>query len=150
MLGTIYLLHFAQPISPAHTCQHYLGWCLDLDTRMAAHRAGRGSRLTQVAVERGIDFVIAQTWPGDRTLERRLKHRKEGPRLCPLCFPMTHRRVTINVEQLALPFPADTADDPFPAPPSITMDRYEIIVSRSWQARRAAPALAEEWDAGLL
>lgn len=150
MLGTVYLLHFAQPISPAHTCQHYLGWTSDLDMRLAEHRAGRGSRLTQVAVERGIDFVIAQTWPGDRTLERRLKHRKEGPRLCPLCFPVTHRRVTIAVEQLVLPFTVDTADDPFPTPPAGRIDGYEIFIRRCWQARRAAPALVEEWDAGLL
>ena len=150
MLGTVYLLHFAQPISPAHTCQHYLGWALDLDVRMAAHRAGRGSRLTQVALERGIGFVVAQTWPGDRTLERRLKDRKEAPRMCPLCFPISRRRVTINVEQLALPFAADTADDPFPTPPALAMDRDEFLILRSWQARRAAPARVGDWDEGLL
>jgi hypothetical protein len=52
---------------------------------MEAHFKGRGARFMQVARERGIGFVIARTWQGDRTMERRLKNRHEAPRLCPLC-----------------------------------------------------------------
>lgn len=85
MTGIVYLLHFAQPISPNHTTQHYLGWASDLGDRLAEHSAGTGARLTQVARERGISFTLARTWHGDRSLERQLKRRKAAPRLCPLC-----------------------------------------------------------------
>ena len=83
---TVYLLHFNQPIAPGrHTAQHYIGYADDLDRRIAQHRAGTGARLCEVAKERGISFVVARTWDGDRKLERQLKNQKQGPRLCPIC-----------------------------------------------------------------
>jgi len=66
-MGTLYLLHFDQPISPDHTCQHYLGFTADdLNSRLAAHAAGRGARLTQVACERGITWQVVKIWEGGR------------------------------------------------------------------------------------
>ena len=83
---TVYLLHFSDLIAPGrHTAQHYLGFTEDLDRRIAEHDAGEGSRLCQVAKERGLTFVVARTWQGGRLLERQLKGRHEGPRLCPIC-----------------------------------------------------------------
>jgi predicted GIY-YIG superfamily endonuclease len=80
-----YLLHFERPISPDHRCQHYLGFTTDLQRRIAEHRTGQAARLTEVAAERGIAFVVAKVWPdGDRRLERKLKNR-HGSRLCPIC-----------------------------------------------------------------
>jgi len=84
--GTTYLLHFERPISPAHTCQHYLGWAEDVGARLADHAAGRGARLTQVALERGIGWALARTWAGEtRRDERRHKTGAHGARLCPIC-----------------------------------------------------------------
>jgi predicted GIY-YIG superfamily endonuclease len=83
--GTVYLLHFETPISSGHTTQHYIGWAKYLPARIQAHLAGQGARLTQVALERNIGFVIARTWNGDRNYERKLKNQKHGPRLCPIC-----------------------------------------------------------------
>jgi hypothetical protein len=83
--GTIYLLHFDSPIAAGHTAQHYLGWTKYLPARALAHLRGRGAKITQAAHARGIGFSIVRTWPGDRAFERRLKNRKEGPRLCPIC-----------------------------------------------------------------
>lgn len=82
-----YLLHFEAPIAPGlHTAQHYLGWAEDIDRRLDEHRRGRGARLCEVAAERGIGFVLARVWSrACRKTERRLKRRKEGPRLCPIC-----------------------------------------------------------------
>jgi predicted GIY-YIG superfamily endonuclease len=79
-----YLLHFSRPYKHA---KHYLGVAKDLFTRVQQHKAGQGARLTQVAVENGIDLYLVRTWNGDRKLERRLKRQHNGPRLCPLCNP---------------------------------------------------------------
>ncbi len=84
----VYLLHFSRPISPDHTCQHYIGWAESWPDRVATHRIGGddAARLCQVAKERGIDFVVARIWPdGDRQLERRLKNRHGAARFCPVC-----------------------------------------------------------------
>ncbi len=82
----VYLLHFAAPISPAHTAQHYMGYARDIPARLADHAAGRGARLTQVALERGISWELVRTWEGEtRTDERRHKRGAHGARLCPLC-----------------------------------------------------------------
>lgn len=86
-MTTVYLLHFDKPISDHHTCQHYIGKADDLDARIAEHRAGNGARLTQVALERDITFVVARTWNGSYGLEKRLKDQHNGPRLCPICNP---------------------------------------------------------------
>ena len=84
-----YLLHFdvkiGNPDNPRGQAQHYLGSCKHLPTRMQQHLRGEGARLTQVLRERNIGFVIARVWPGDRAFERKLKRRKAGPRLCPIC-----------------------------------------------------------------
>jgi predicted GIY-YIG superfamily endonuclease len=84
MMGIVYLLHFSEPYRHA---KHYTGWTLDLDARLAQHRAGTGARLIQVITEAGIGFEVARTWKGDRWLERRLKRSYHGPPVCPLCNP---------------------------------------------------------------
>jgi len=78
----VYLLHFDVAI---HHARHYLGTAVDVTARLAEHRAGTGARLTAVLRERGGGFVLARTWEGGRDVERRLKRRKESPRLCPIC-----------------------------------------------------------------
>lgn len=88
MTSGVYLLHFSQPISPKHTTQHYLGWSADIEARVQEHLTSRGAKLCKVALSRGITFEVAATWPDtDRDFERRLKNRKESPRLCPICNP---------------------------------------------------------------
>lgn len=64
MKSLVYLLHFSEPISENHTTQHYIGTTQDLDRRIVEHANGRGSRLCEVATERGITFQVARTWPG--------------------------------------------------------------------------------------
>jgi predicted GIY-YIG superfamily endonuclease len=81
----IYLLHFERPISPNHTAQHYIGYAEDIDARFESHLENRGARLTQVANERRIGYEIVRTWAGGRNEERKLKARKNAPKLCPIC-----------------------------------------------------------------
>lgn len=95
----IYLLHFDRPLSHA---QHYLGFTEHLEARLALHAKPNGSsnhRLMQVIHEQGIGFVLARTWPGDRTAERKLKRRKEGRRLCPICNPAALQLATVTQER---------------------------------------------------
>ena len=81
----VYLIHFDQPVNPARPARHYLGSARNLDARLSEHRAGIGARLMAVVKERGIGWQLARTWNGDRATERRLKRRKNAPRLCPVC-----------------------------------------------------------------
>ncbi len=78
----VYLLHFSQAYRHA---RHYLGSTDNLDRRLAEHESGAGARLLEVITEAGIGFTLAKTWEGGRDLERKLKRRKEAPRLCPIC-----------------------------------------------------------------
>ena len=82
-MGVIYLLHFRRSYRHA---RHYLGYTDNLDARLAAHRAGRGSPLVAAAIAAGIEFELAVTWPGDRHRERQLHRYHNTPRrLCPIC-----------------------------------------------------------------
>jgi predicted GIY-YIG superfamily endonuclease len=78
----VYLLHFSTPLAHA---QHYIGSADDVEARLARHNAGHGARITQVAKEQGIELTVARTWEGGRKEERRLKNRKNAPKLCPIC-----------------------------------------------------------------
>jgi predicted GIY-YIG superfamily endonuclease len=78
----IYLFHFSRPF---HHAQHYLGATNDLEQRIAAHYAGRGSRLIRRVIEAGIEVAVVRTWEGDFKEERRLKKLKNNRLLCPIC-----------------------------------------------------------------
>lgn len=85
---TVYLIHFERPYPSGRRPRHYIGFAVDLDARLAVHRAGRGARLLAVLRENGIGWRVARVWPdGDRGLERRLKNWKKARRLCPACRP---------------------------------------------------------------
>jgi predicted GIY-YIG superfamily endonuclease len=80
--GTVYLIHFERRLKHAG---HYLGFCHDIAQRLGQHRAGSGARLLEVIGQAGIEWKLVRTWQGDRKIERRLKKRKNTPRLCPVC-----------------------------------------------------------------
>jgi len=77
---------------PHFHAKHYLGYAEDLAARLERHRAGNGARLMEVVSAAGITWRLARTWPGDRQLERKLKNRKEAPKLCPICNPKALNR----------------------------------------------------------
>lgn len=84
VIGTCYLLHFQHPYKHA---RNYLGWTGgDLNARLQAHAAGRGSRLMAVIGDEGIPWRLARVWEGlTRDVERHMKNQRMGPRWCPLC-----------------------------------------------------------------
>lgn len=85
--GTVYLIHFA---SRLHHAGHYVGWCGKgrLAERIDRHRSGRGARLLAALNQKGIEYNVERTWEGvDKDFERKVKRRKEGNKLCPVCNP---------------------------------------------------------------
>lgn len=105
----IYLLHYDRPL---HHAQHYLGSCDD-PQRIQDHGNGTSrARLPQVFCELGVQFVVARTWEGDRTGERKLKNQKNARVLCPICRT---QKLSVRARQQRarrsvrwLPFPDDT------------------------------------------
>jgi hypothetical protein len=89
MSGTVYLIHFDQPLgdlsNPRGQARHYLGYTDDLQARLEAHRRGNGSAIMAAVTRAGITWQLARTWDGDRGLERQLKARHNSPQLCPIC-----------------------------------------------------------------
>lgn len=135
MIPTVYLLHFAAPLgnpqNPRALASHYLGWAVNLEARIAQHRAGRGSHITRAAVERGIAFDVVATWPGDWLLERRLKALKATPRLCPICG-CRHRggrlHVSVSWHQLELPLDSDEL-----TAPAVNWPRWDWVEIRHYR-----------------
>lgn len=84
VLGTVYLVHFAQPFSHA---RHYLGWTAGpVEDRVRRHREGKGAKLLKAVTEAGIAWEVVATFPNvDRHFERRLKNRNGHSRFCPRC-----------------------------------------------------------------
>jgi predicted GIY-YIG superfamily endonuclease len=77
-----YLVHLNQRYMHAG---HYTGTTRDLAARLADHASGRGARLLEVVSEAGIEWQLAQVWPGGRDRERQLKRQGGASRRCPVC-----------------------------------------------------------------
>lgn len=90
---TVYLIHFSEPLSG--TANHYLGWAKDLPSRLRQHASGTGSRLMAAVTRSGIPWRVVRTWPGNWTLERQLKKKKDSAGLCPVCREARKRRKTL-------------------------------------------------------
>lgn len=157
--GTVYLLHLHQRLGNLSNAraqaQHYIGWCQNIDERLAQHRAGQGSKLLATAVARGITFEVAATWSAPVAFEKYLKRRKESPRLCITCCT-AHGWICKHVAspthvQLALPFPRPALELPeLPTPPVLRMDRYELLLTLGFRQARPAAQPSGHIDDDLL
>lgn len=82
----VYLIHFDTPYK--HAC-HYIGYSQTpacFERRIEHHRSGCGARIMQAVTNAGIGWSVVRVWEeGDRTLERKLKNRKNSKQLCPIC-----------------------------------------------------------------
>jgi hypothetical protein len=119
----VYLLHFYDPETHAsaklHHAAHYCGMSEDVSARLAEHGTSRGARLTYAARQKaGLSWVVARVWIGGRTLERKLKRRHSGVRLCPIC------RGEITLEQVLAEQAPPTARTPGRRVPMQASTRY--------------------------
>lgn len=81
--STVYLNHY---IDPLYHSQHYMGSTIDLRRRLNEHWQGKANcKISQAFYKKGIPFLLARTWIGDRKLERKLKDRHNHRKLCPIC-----------------------------------------------------------------
>lgn len=78
--GIVYILEFSCPM---HHAKFYIGWCEQhrLRERVREHNAGYGARITEVGVQRGIQYKLIAAIPGTRADERALKAEKNTPRI---------------------------------------------------------------------
>jgi hypothetical protein len=93
--GTVYLLHFLEPIGNPHQPAGHgpATPTLGAGGRQPDRRPHRRQRRRHCARRQaqGIGFVVAATWPGSRSLERQLKNRTCAPRYCPICRAQRRR-----------------------------------------------------------
>ncbi len=134
----VYLIHFSEPISPRHTTRHYIGYAVDVQKRLEAHQSGTGSRLCQIANQRGIAYSVVRVWPdGDRRFERHLKNKKNAKRLCPICQKWHAVQAEMRLEP--------DGDDIWPdAPAVLEPDWEQIETEKRWRAARTMRYI--EWD----
>jgi predicted GIY-YIG superfamily endonuclease len=79
-----YLIHFERPINKSGT-QHYIGFALHLNERIAKHRASKGAQILRRANALGIRWEVVRVWRnGSREAELGLKQ-FGGKNLCPRC-----------------------------------------------------------------
>lgn len=94
---TVYVLHFDPPYrapvvgSPGRfkTAGHYVGSTAGpVAQRLEQHLSGRGSPLVRAAVAQGSRVILANSFPGGRVDERRIKNSHHRERWCPICRPV--------------------------------------------------------------
>ena len=112
--GVVYTLHFDQPVGPADApprfrAQHYTGHAKNLEARLAEHERGQGARLTQVVVERGGSWRVADVEPGTRARERQLKQHGAARR-CPICKAEAEAQASPQAALAAVPQPRPAAE----------------------------------------
>jgi hypothetical protein len=86
--GTVYLVCFRTPDGSkgwVGHAGHYVGWSKYLSRRKVTHEAGRGARLTAVAVSMGLVLELVRTMPGTLDDEYRVKCLGGMTRYCPRC-----------------------------------------------------------------
>ena len=159
----VYTLHLWPPLAHA---AHYTGTTPEtrLGRRLTDHALGRGARLTQVQVERGGFWVLAQTQPGGRTLERRLKQHGAARR-CEVCRAVSGYQAGELAAEDALGragwdrsnpvqrsmlldifgLPEPPAALPGPAPAASRRSRWPGIPSSRPRARPASPRRSGPW-----
>ena len=69
---------------------HYIGSARDVEERDRTRltKSREGLALFREAVKQGIGWKVVRLWKSsDRNFEKKLKRRKNAPKLCPFCNP---------------------------------------------------------------
>ncbi len=168
----VYTLHLWPPLGHA---AHYTGTTPErrLAQRLTDHALGRGARLTQVQIERGGFWVLAQTQPGGRAVERRLKQHG-ATRRCEVCKAAeayqsgeltapealaragwdrsnpVQRSLLLDIFGIPKPpeIPAADAPEATAAEPAAVTARQPSAAARQVPAPRAEPRLGWAWPGG--
>jgi predicted GIY-YIG superfamily endonuclease len=109
-MAYLYLLHFDDPY---HHARHYLGITGNLRQRLTSHAVGDAARLTEVLEENDLHWTLSGLWliqeAQEHRIERLIKNRNNGPRLCPVCNPKAKCPPACTPYDLHLiPFPTDS------------------------------------------
>lgn len=86
----VYVLHFDEPVRGK---LHYMGSADDheLDRRLRRHQFGTGANLTAQAHRQGVGFTLGGLYKAqDRSLEKRLKARRQHSKFCSHCKGPDH------------------------------------------------------------
>lgn len=147
--GFIYIFHFNAPLgnlaNPRAQANHYVGFCDDLDSRIAKQLAGKGAKLVAAALKQGLIFELYH-WPAALAVEKLVKKTKKTALYCPSCCAAAHRKLrplpTPPPHQLALDLdPVDDGAGDLPEVAPGRIDWLEMQIQREWRAVRIpAPA----------
>lgn len=150
-LGYCYIFHFNAPLgnlaNPRAQANHYVGFCDDLDSRIAKQLAGKGAKLVAAAIKQGLIFELYH-WPAALATEKLVKKTKKTSLYCPACCAAAHRKVKKlptppAITQLAF----DLDSDELPDVPAGRMGWLEMKVMQEWRATRIpAPAAGAAID----
>lgn len=87
----LYLLHFDSDIDYRNSSQygdsrHYVGISSNIPQRLRNHRLGTGSKMTKIAVDRGVSFEVTRLENGETSTIQQYKNLTNYPRgFCSKC-----------------------------------------------------------------
>jgi hypothetical protein len=114
-----------------------MGWAEDLESRLADHQSGRGSRLMAVIKAAGIDWKLTRTWQGSRHRERQLKNQGSSKRHCPECGVKPRKDTTMQTTLTGKATPAEAAE---------LQDTLERGYKSAYQAAREADPWGSDYQ----
>jgi hypothetical protein len=115
-----------------------MGWTEDLESRLADHQAGRGSRLMAVIKAAGIDWKLTRTWQGNRRRERQLKNQGSSKRHCPECGVKPRKDTTMQTTLTGKATSAEAAE---------LQDTLERGYKQAYQAACEADPWGSDYEA---
>lgn len=137
-MGEVYLFHFNAPLgnlsNPRAQARHYVGFSDDLDSRIAAHLAGKGAKIVAAALRQGLIFELYH-WPAPLASEKLIKRRKETHVFCPACCATAGRKPRpIPIPPATIQLALDLED--LPAIELGKMDWLELRIMQEWRSLR--------------
>lgn len=117
--GHLYIFHFNAPLgnlaNPRAQANHYVGFCDDLDSRIAKQLAGKGAKLMAAALKQGLVFELYH-WPALLATEKLVKKTKKTSLYCPACCTAAGRKLRpLPTPAVVVQLTLDLVDEPLPS-----------------------------------